>query len=189
MIISTFINLKCSLTCTYPHCQCKANCQREGSVAACTSWRPYNGKSNLLSHQNHPTMVPPRWGWWREFFHDHPGYAAKTPESKDANGMVKVWCMLCFTDQIAHEVACDEKMVIAGTWEAVRSTSVIEEMHMPWQLYTNLILLMWIEISLGSWTDRPWLRVACILHFNTCLPSLWLHLPISHHTSQRCCRG
>ena len=74
-------------------------------------------------------MAPSRnCGWWRSHFHDHPGYGAKTADSKDSSGKAKVWCMLCFEARFVRENALDESMVIAGTRDAVRSRSAIEDM-------------------------------------------------------------
>jgi hypothetical protein len=74
-------------------------------------------------------MAPSRTrGWWRSHFHDHPGYSAKAPESKDGSGKAKVWCMLCFEARIVNEDTFDQSMVIAGNREAVRSRSAIVDM-------------------------------------------------------------
>ncbi|KAH8984274.1 hypothetical protein EDB83DRAFT_2326294 [Lactarius deliciosus] len=63
-------------------------------------------------------MAPSRTrGWWRSYFHDHPAYSAKAPESKDSSGKAKVWCMLCFEARILDETVMDDGMVIAGTRE------------------------------------------------------------------------
>ena len=74
-------------------------------------------------------MAPSRnRGWWRTYFHDHPGYLTKTLESKDSSGKAKVYCMLCFEACIVHENAFDENMVIAGTRDAARSRQAVEDM-------------------------------------------------------------
>jgi hypothetical protein len=74
-------------------------------------------------------MAPSRnRGWWRSYFHDHPGYISKTPESKDSSGKAKVYCMLCFDARIVSENGFDESMVIAGTRDTVRSRQAVEDM-------------------------------------------------------------
>ena len=76
-------------------------------------------------------MAPSRnRGWWRNYFHDHPGYISKTPESKDSSGKAKVYCMLCFEARIVSETAIDESMVAAETRDMVRSRQAIEDMGM-----------------------------------------------------------
>jgi hypothetical protein len=67
-------------------------------------------------------------GWWRTFFHDHPGYVTRSPESTDSSGKAKVWCKECFEARISTEMGLDERMVVAGTREMVRPRSVIEDM-------------------------------------------------------------
>ena len=51
-------------------------------------------------------------GWWREFFEDHPGLTAKTPDSYTNPNLArpdkqKVWCKPCFAKRIEDERARD----------------------------------------------------------------------------------
>jgi hypothetical protein len=111
-------------------------------------------------------------GWWRAFFHDHPGYATKAPESTDSGGKAKVWCMQCFETRIAGEIASDKKMVIAGTREAVRSRDVIEGMGLysshEQESHVDLsFLIVWVPGQMDP--TRGWLisrttTLTCHLH-------------------------
>ena len=74
-------------------------------------------------------MAPSRIrGWWRSYFHDHPGYITKDPNATDSSSKAKVYCMLCFEARIVCENALDENMVAVGTRDAVCSRQAIEDM-------------------------------------------------------------
>ena len=93
-------------------------------IVACVSAEP------LPSVMAHPPQR--KRGWWREFFEDHPGLAAKTAESYTNPTLArpdkqKVWCKQCFARRIAEEQAHDEKEVAVGQRGSVRDGSTIRQ--------------------------------------------------------------
>ena len=71
-------------------------------------------------------------GWWRKYFHDHPGLKSKHPHayaSQSAN-KAKVWCMVCYERRIVEEVQADAELVANGSRTHVRERNMIIENSM-----------------------------------------------------------
>lgn len=64
-------------------------------------------------------------GWWRDHFHDHPGYLSKNTDALLPGMKNKVYCMNCMQYNIVEVQESDAKDVSAGTRSAVRSVEAI----------------------------------------------------------------
>ncbi|KAF8574508.1 hypothetical protein K439DRAFT_1372203 [Ramaria rubella] len=66
--------------------------------------------------------------WWRAYYYDHHKYNSKAAELMDKSSKAKVWCILCFDNRLACEIADDGVLVLSGKHEMSRSQSIIQEM-------------------------------------------------------------
>lgn len=66
-------------------------------------------------------------GWWREEFYDHPGLAAKLPDSYTTakSDKFKLFCKKCLDWTVAETIVNDQKDVSEGTRDVARTKDTI----------------------------------------------------------------
>lgn len=66
-------------------------------------------------------------GWWREYFHDHPGFANKEPGSfNPSNQQPYVYCKKCMDLNIRQEREGDQLEVMNNLRPSVRTEESIK---------------------------------------------------------------
>ena len=78
-------------------------------------------------------------GWWREYFHDHPGLIIKDPEAfvgTASSAKAKVYCIKCFDKDIAFLQLKDQESLVLGRIQVARDIKHIETHCATLNLYS-----------------------------------------------------